>query len=199
MLPLHRPSPGREVALEAPHRLDRPMSPAGAADECTAPDWERYVVEVRGRRRERHAMLSLPEHQLARNRCAGTVLDIAARRHRATSLDPALSVPLANEPQVLERPEAAIRLVREQWSAAVRKLEDLCDAGLRPALPTRAALVRHRNPARHTLSPGAIRSRVVPASNGVRTRGTDHNRRRCTRLRPQATGTTRTSPMRTRT
>jgi hypothetical protein len=59
-----------------------------------------------------------------------------------------------------------------------------------------APLVRRRNPARRSLSPRAIRPRVVPASDGVRVRGTDHHRRRCTHRRPEAVGTTTGSPMR---
>jgi hypothetical protein len=75
-----------------------------------APDWERYVAELRGRLDEVHAMLSFAERQLARGRGGHPVLE----------------------------------LLREQWGAAVGKLDDLGDAGSTAPLPVLDALGRDR-------------------------------------------------------
>jgi hypothetical protein len=62
---------------------------------------------------------------------------------------------VAERPETRGRPEAAVRLARQQWLAAVRKLDALIDAGSNRSLPLLNALGRERGLLR--LGPRTIR------------------------------------------
>jgi hypothetical protein len=85
---------------------------------------ERYIAELRGRLDELHEMLTFAERQLELE-AGGRV---AVERRAASRA----------------RPEAAVRLARQQWLAAVNKLEGLIDAGSSRSLPLLKALGRER-------------------------------------------------------
>ena len=130
------------VALDSLRRFDRSMTPETVADRGVAAECERCVANLRDRLGEMHAMLSMAEHALAHRRRADPVLEPAPGLRSTDSLDRAVPVLSPSKQAVLARAEAAIRLMAEQWSAAVRKLENLGEACSPPPLPALDALGR---------------------------------------------------------
>jgi hypothetical protein len=107
-------------------------------DLAVTTDWERYLADVHERLDEVHAKLSFAERQLLDGAGAGPpVLDVVGWPRLDASPDLLASPP-------------AVRLVREQWLAAVRKLDDLRTAASTPALPVLHALGRERGLLRHS-------------------------------------------------
>jgi hypothetical protein len=100
----------------------RPCAPGAHAHVDLAAAGERYIAELHGRLDELHEMLSFAERRLE--------LDAGGRTGAA------------GRPGTRGRPEAAVRLARQQWLAAVRKLDGLVDAGASRSLPLLNALGR---------------------------------------------------------
>jgi hypothetical protein len=102
---------------------------------------------MRGRLDEVHAMLSVAEQQLEHDRRANPVLEVARRQTIDASLDRTASTPAghpASERSAGDQREAAVRLLRQQWLGAGRKLDDLGDVGASRAFPVLDALGRER-------------------------------------------------------
>jgi hypothetical protein len=86
----------------------------------TTMDWDGYVADLRRQLDEVHAKLSFAERQMPRT-------------------------PGLTEPAARERPEAAVRVVRERWTAAEGRLEELRSTGSPPPpRPMLEALGRER-------------------------------------------------------
>jgi hypothetical protein len=102
---------------------------------------------MRGRLDEVHAMVSFAEQQLAHDRRGDPVLEVARRQRIDESPDRAASAPAGHAPRgqsVSDGRETAVRLLREQWLAAGRTLDDLGDVGASRLLPVLDALGRER-------------------------------------------------------
>jgi hypothetical protein len=143
---LHRAGRRGPVAADSIHRFALSHSLGTPAQGAVATDWDQYVAELRGRLHDVQAMLSYAERLLGYGRVANPAPETAARG-QDDAVGGALIVPATLSPggqMLASRPEAAVRLVREQWSAAVRKLDDLVDARPAPVVPVLEALGREQ-------------------------------------------------------